>query len=141
MQPLHPPGWVRPKGYAHGALARGTLVVTGGLLGWDGQERFVADDFLGQLRQVLVNLKAVLAEAGAGPEHLVRLTWYLADRREYLADLTAVGEIYRAELGRHYPPMTVIEVAALMEPGARLEVEAMAVIPDGSPGGGAAASG
>lgn len=131
MQSLLPPGWPRPSGYSHGVLAQGTLVVTGGLLGWTENQVFAARDFHGQLRQVLENLKALLAEAGAGPEHLVRLTWYLVDRREYLADLETVGDIYRATLGRHYPPMTVIEVAGLMEPLARLELEALAVLPDG----------
>jgi enamine deaminase RidA (YjgF/YER057c/UK114 family) len=126
---LLPPGWPRPRGYANGIAATGRLVVTGGLIGWDAAERFVADDMAGQFRQVLHNMVAVLAEAGAGPEHLVRMTWYVTDIAEYRASLPEIGAHYRELIGRNFPAMAVVQVAALVEPAARIEIEATAVVP------------
>lgn len=126
---LLPPGWPRPRGYANGVAATGRLVVTGGLIGWDADERFPAPDLAGQFRQLLHNLVAVLAEAGAGPEHLIRMTWYVVDIAEYRASLPAIGAHYRELLGRNYPAMAVVEVGALVESAARVEIEAMAVVP------------
>ncbi|MGC2857580.1 RidA family protein [Novispirillum sp. DQ9] len=129
MKILQPPGWRRPKGYSNGIAADGRLVVTGGLIGWDANEEIVSDDFVEQFRQVLRNITAVLAEAGARPEHLVRLTWYVTDKQEYLARAADVGAAYRDILGRVYPAMAVVQVAALMEDRARIEIEATAVVP------------
>lgn len=129
MQILQPPGWRRPKGYSNGIAADGRLVMTGGLIGWNADEEIVSDDFVDQFRQVLLNIKAVLTEAGAGPEHLVRLTWYVTDKAEYLARAADVGAAYRDVLGRVYPAMAVVEVSALMEDRAKVEIEATAVIP------------
>lgn len=128
-QTLLPPGWPRPRGYANGVAATGRLVVTGGLIGWDQDERFSARDLAGQFRQVLVNLLAVLGEAGAAPEHLIRMTWYVVDVAEYRASLPEIGAHYRELLGRNYPAMAVVQVVALVEPAARIEIEAMAVVP------------
>lgn len=129
MQILQPPGWRRPKGYSNGIAADGRLVMTGGLIGWDDNEEIVSDDFVAQFRQVLLNIKAVLAEAGARPEHLVRLTWYVTDKADYLARAAEVGAAWREILGRVYPAMAVVEVSALMEDRAKVEIEATAVIP------------
>lgn len=129
-QTLLPPGWPRPRGYANGMAARGTLVVTGGIVGWDAAERFVAPGLAGQFEQVLLNTLAVLAEAGAGPEHVVRMTWYILDRDEYLRELPAIGAAWKAHFGRHYPAMAVVQVAGLVEPQARVEIETMAVVPE-----------
>ena len=130
---LHPRNWKPAKGYANGVAARGRMVFTGGLIGWDAEERFVSDDFAGQAEQVLKNIVAVLAEAGARPEHLVRLTWYVTDKRDYLAALPALGRTYRAVIGRHYPAMALVQVAALVEDRAKVEIEATAVIPEEEP--------
>ena len=130
MKLLQPPGWSMPKGYANGVAARGTLVFVGGQVGWDAQQRFASDDFVAQARQALDNVVAVLREAGAGPEHIVRMTWYVTDRGEYLAGLRALGVAYREIIGRHFPAMTAVEVSALMESRARVEIEATAVVPD-----------
>lgn len=127
---LHPVGWARPKGYAHGVVARGRLVFVAGQIGWDAQERLVAADLVGQARQALANIAAILATAGGRPEHVVRLTWYVLDKREYLAAGKELGAVYRELMGRHYPAMTAVEVKALIEDGARVEIEATAVIPD-----------
>jgi len=127
---LHPRHWKPAKGYANGIAARGRMVFTGGLVGWDGDERFVSDEFAAQAEQVLKNIVAVLAEAGARPEHLVRLTWYVTDKRDYLAALPALGRAYRAVIGRHYPAMALVQVAALVEDRAKVEIEATAVIPE-----------
>jgi enamine deaminase RidA (YjgF/YER057c/UK114 family) len=127
---LHPPAWATPKGYANGVAARGTLVFVGGQVGWNGQQQFASDDFVAQARQALENVVAVLREAGARPEHIVRMTWYVTDRSEYLASLRALGEAYREVIGRHYPAMTAVEVSALIEKRARVEIEATAVVPD-----------
>ena len=130
MQTLLPPGWPRPKGYANGVAARGRMVFTAGVVGWDEHERFVATDFTGQFVQVLRNTLAILAEAGAGPEHVVRMTWYILDRDEYVASLAAIGAAWRELMGRHYPAMAVVAVAGLVEPVARLEIETTAVVPE-----------
>ena len=127
---LHPPGWMPAKGYANGATARGRIVLTGGLIGWNAEGQFETDDFLGQVEQTLRNVVAVLAEGGAGPEHLVRLTWYITDKTEYLADPKALGRIYREIIGRHYPAMAVVQVVALIEGRAKVEIEATAIVPD-----------
>jgi len=125
---LLPTGWPKPKGYANGMMAEGRIVVTGGLVGWDAQERF-AEGFVAQVRQTLENIIAVLAEAGAGPDHLVRMTWYVVDMEEYLANLKALGDAYRQVLGPHYPAMALVQVVRLVAPQARVEIEATAVIP------------
>lgn len=126
---LNPPGWAPAKGYAHGVTAEGRMVFLGGHIGWNGRQAFETDDFVGQLRQTLQNIVAVLAEAGAGPQHLVRLTWYIRDKREYLDRLAEVGAAYRAVLGRNFPAMALVVVADLIEDRARVEIEATAIIP------------
>jgi len=130
MDILQPPGWARPKGYANGVAARGRQVFVSGMIGWDAECRFQTDDFVGQARQALENALAVLLEAGAGPEHIVRMTWYVLDRREYLDAGAALGAAYRDVVGRHYPAMSAVQVAALMEERARVEIEVTAVVPD-----------
>ncbi len=130
MNILQPKDWPRPKGYSNGVVARGRLVVLAGQVGWDANERIVSDDLAAQLRQVLLNIRSLLTEAGAGPEHIVRLTWFIADAEDYRGHLREIGEIYREVLGKVYPPMSVIEVKGFVEPGAKIEIEAMAVIPD-----------
>ena len=130
MKTLQPPGWAPSKGYANGVAARGTLVFVAGQVGWNAQQRFESDDFVAQAAQALDNVAAVLREAGAAPEHVVRMTWYVVDKREYLASLPALGTHYRAVMGRHFPTMTAVEVRALIEDRARVEIEATAVIPD-----------
>jgi enamine deaminase RidA (YjgF/YER057c/UK114 family) len=127
---LHPANWKRAVGYANGIAARGRMIFTGGLVGWDADQQFLTDDFAGQVRQVLENIVAVLAEAGAGPEHLVRLTWYVTDKQEYLAALREVGTAYRDVIGRHFPAMALVQVAGLVEDRAKVEIEATAVVPD-----------
>jgi enamine deaminase RidA (YjgF/YER057c/UK114 family) len=127
---LQPPGWARPKGYANGIAARGTLVFVGGQIGWNAAQQFESDDFVAQAAQALRNVVAVLAAAGGRPEHIARMTWYVVDKREYLASQRALGAAYREIIGRHYPAMTAVEVSALMEDRARVEIEATAVIPD-----------
>jgi len=130
MQILQPPGWARPRGYSNGILARGQVVFVAGQIGWDAQCRFQTSDFAGQVRQALENIVAVLAQAGARPEHIVRMTWYVTDKREYIAAYNAIGAAYRQVIGPHYPAMTAIQVAALLEDQAKVEIEATAVIPD-----------
>lgn len=130
MQVLQPPGWRRPKGYSNGIATRGTMVFVAGQVGWDASEQFRTDDLAGQVRQALANIVAVLAEGGAKPEHIVRMTWYLADKSEYNARLKDIGEAYRDTIGRVFPVMTAIQVAAFVEHGAKVEIEATAVIPD-----------
>jgi len=130
MQILQPPAWRRPSGYANGVAARGRLVFVAGQVGWDEAERFATADFAGQAERALANVVAVLAEAGARPEHLVRLTWFVIDTAEYAASRAELGAAYRRVIGTHYPAMSVVGVEALVEPGARLEIEATAVIPD-----------
>ncbi len=129
---LQPKDWLPPKGYANGIAARGTLVFVAGQIGWNNATcTFETDDFVGQVRQALINVVAVLAEAGAKPEHLVRFTWYVTDKQEYLARAREVGRVYREIIGRHYPAMALVEVRALVEDRAKVEIEATAVIPDG----------
>ena len=127
---LQPPGWAPAKGYANGVAARGTLVFVGGQIGWNAQQQFETDDFIAQTRQTLQNVVAVLKEAGAGPEHMVRMTWYVIDRVEYNARLKELGGAYREVIGKHFPAMTCVEVAALMEARAKVEIEVTAVLPD-----------
>lgn len=133
MRVLQPAGWARPKGYAYGVAARGTWVFVAGMVGWNPQGEFEHHDFVGQARQALQNIVCVLREAGAGPEHLVRMTWYVTDKEEYLTSLEELGRAYREVVGRHYPAMSVVEVKGLVEPGAKVEIEATAVIPDPDP--------
>ena len=130
MKTLLPPGWPRPKGYSNGISTRGRLVFTAGVIGWDETERLVAKDLAGQFRQVLVNTLAILAEDGAGPEHIVRMTWYVTDKREYLAAAPEVGRAFREIIGSYTIAMTAVEVRALIEDRAKVEIEATAVIPD-----------
>lgn len=127
-QVLQPSGWPMPKGYANGMAAEGRLVVTGGVIGWDTANR-LADGFIAQVRQTLQNIVAILAEGGAGPQHLVRLTWYVVDIEEYLANLKALGAVYREVIGAHYPAMALVQVVRLVEKAARVEIEATAVVP------------
>ena len=125
---LQPSGWPVPKGYANGMVADGRIVVTGGVIGWDNEER-LATGFVAQVRQALCNIAAILAEAGAQPEHLVRLTWYVVDMDEYLANLKELGQVYREIFGSHYPAMALLQVVRLVEKTARVEIEATAVVP------------
>ena len=127
---LQPPGWAPAKGYANGVAARGTLVFVGGQIGWNAQQQFETDDFIAQTRQTLQNVMAVLKEAGAGPEHMVRMTWYVIDRVEYNARLKELGAVYREVMGKNFPAMSCVQVAALMEARARVEIEVTAVLPD-----------
>lgn len=128
---LHPRHWKRAQGYANGIAAEGRLVFLGGLIGWNADQVFQTDDFAGQVAQTLENIVAVLAEAGGRPEHLVRLTWYVTDKRAYLGSLAAIGAAYRRIIGRHYPAMALVQVVALVEDRAQVEIEATAVIPQG----------
>jgi enamine deaminase RidA (YjgF/YER057c/UK114 family) len=128
MQKLQPSGWAKPKGYANGIATEGRLVFVAGQVGWDETGTFRAHDFVGQVRQCLENTLAVLAEAGAGPEHVVRMTWYITDREEYLTTLEDMGQIYRELMGRHFPAMTMVEVTALIEAEAKVEIETTAVV-------------
>ena len=129
MKALNPPGWPRGKGYSHGIEAEGKLVFISGQVGWDEQMKFRSRDFVAQLRQTLLNTRAVLAEAGAGPEHVVRMTWYIVDKAEYLASLSEVGAAYREVMGKSFPAMAVVIVKGLVEDEARLEIETTAVVP------------
>ena len=129
MQVLLPPGWSRPKGYSNGVAATGRIVSVAGMVGWDAQGRFGSDDFADQTRQALLNIVAVLKEAGARPEHIVRMTWYVTDKREYLAAGRAVGAAFREIIGSYNAAMTAVQVTALMEDRAKVEIEATAVIP------------
>jgi enamine deaminase RidA (YjgF/YER057c/UK114 family) len=128
LQVLQPSGWPQPKGYANGLMAEGRLVVTGGVVGWDVAGRF-ADGFVAQVRQTLENILVILAEGGARPDHLVRLTWYVVDMDEYVSNLKALGKVYREVVGAHYPSMALVQVVRLVEPLARVEIEATAVVP------------
>jgi len=130
MEILQPPGWAKPKGYSNGIVAKGRMVFVSGQVGWNAQEKFATSDFAGQARQALANIVAILAEAGAKPEHIARMTWYVGDRREYLASAKELGAVYREVIGRHYPVMTAIQVAGFVEDGAKLEIEVTAVLPD-----------
>ena len=125
---LQPEGWPVPRGYANGMMAEGRIVVTGGVVGWDAQGIF-PEDFAAQARQTLANIRAILAQGGAEPHHLVRLTWYVVDIEEYSASLKELGRAYRETIGPHYPAMAVVQVVRLVEKAARLEIEATAIVP------------
>ncbi|OFA03332.1 RidA family protein [Duganella sp. HH101] len=131
MEFLQPPGWVRPRGYSNGVAASGRTVCVSGMIGWDGQGVFHTDDFAGQVRQALQNAVEVLAEAGAKPEHIVRMTWYVLDKKEYVGAYKEVGAAYRDIIGKHFPAMTAVQVAGLVEDQARVEIEVTAVVPVG----------
>ena len=125
---LQPGGWPAPRGYANGISADGRLVVTGGVIGWD-HDGHLPDDFIAQVRQTLNNIRAILTEGGARPQHLVRLSWYVVDMEEYLANLKTLGQVYREFFGTHYPAMALVQVVRLVEKAARVEIEATAVVP------------
>ncbi|HSM85425.1 MAG TPA: RidA family protein [Candidatus Limnocylindrales bacterium] len=129
MKFLQPPNWARPKGYANGIAAKGNTVFVSGMVGWNEQGEFTAMDFTGQVRQALLNIVEVLQQAGARPEHIARMTWYVVDKGEYLNSAKEIGAAYREIIGRHYPAMTVVEVSGLIEEHARVEIEATAVVP------------
>ena len=128
LQLLQPSGWPQPKGYANGVMAEGRLIVTGGVVGWDVAGRF-ADGLVAQVRQTLENIVAILAEGGARPDHLVRLTWYVVDMDEYVSNLKMLGKVYREVIGTHYPSMALVQIVRLVEPSARVEIEATAAVP------------
>ena len=127
---LNPKSWKPALGYANGVAARGRMVFLGGHIGWNGQQEFETDDFAGQVRQTLDNIVTVLAEAGGKPEHIVRLTWYVTSKREYLDGIREVGRAYRETIGKHFPAMALVQVVALVEDRAKVEIEATAVIPE-----------
>ena len=130
MQALQPPGWAPAKGYANGIAARGTQIYVGGQIGWNAQQQFESDDFIAQTAQALRNIVAVLQAGGAGPEHVARLTWYILDRVEYSARLKELGAVYRDIMGRNFPAMSCVQVSALVEARAKVEIEATAVLPE-----------
>ncbi|MDF1722747.1 MAG: RidA family protein [Minwuia sp.] len=130
MKLINPPEWKRPRGYANGVAARGTMVFVAGQIGWTGDEIFETDDFAGQARQAFANTLRVLEEAGARPENIARMTWYVTSKREYLNAVREVGSAFRDCFGKHFPAMAVVEVTALMEDRAKIEIETTAVIPD-----------
>lgn len=132
LQFLNPAHWKPAIGYSNGVAATGRLVVTGGVIGWNAQQEFETDDFVAQVEQTLRSIVEILACAGAGPEHLVRMTWYITDKKEYLASMKDLGRAYKAVIGRHYPAMALVQVVALLEDRAKVEIEATAVIPDPS---------
>lgn len=129
MKKLQPPDWAEPKGYANGVLASGAMIFVGGQIGWNAAQQFESDDFVAQTRQTLLNIRAVLEAGGAGPEHMVRMTWYVVDRVEYIDSLKGLGAVYREVMGRNFPAMTCVEVAGLVEERARVEIEVTAVLP------------
>ena len=126
---LHPKSWKPALGYANGVAASGRMIFCGGLIGWNAEQQFESDDFIDQVAQTLRNIVAVLAEAGARPEHIVRLTWYVTDKAEYLSRLKEMGRVYRETIGKHFPAMALVQVVALVEDRAKVEIEATAVIP------------
>ncbi|MCO5400643.1 RidA family protein [Ralstonia soli] len=130
MQALLPPGWPRPKGYANGVSARGRMIFVAGMIGWDAQGVFHTDDFAGQVRQALQNIVEVLAEGDAKPEHIVRMTWYVTDKQAYLAAYKEIGQAFRELIGSFSIAMTAVEVSALVEDRAKVEIEVTAVVPD-----------
>ena len=130
MKILQLPGWPKPKGYSNGIVAKGRLVFVAGQVGWNAQEKFETSDFAGQARQALKNILAILAEAGAGPEHICRMDWFLGDVKEYNASLKEIGAAYRDVIGRHFPVMTAVQVSGFVETGAKLEIEVTAVLPE-----------
>ncbi|WP_048647281.1 RidA family protein [Nitratireductor soli] len=129
-QVLQPADWAPARGYSNGMVTRGRTVFLGGQIGWTGDQVFETDDFIGQVRQALENIAALLQEAGGGPEHVVRLTWFITDKQAYTSRLRELGEAYRAVMGRNFPPMSVVQVTALIEDQAKVEIEATAVLPD-----------
>ena len=129
MQILHPKHWARAKGFSNGIVAEGRQVFVAGQVGWNAEQQFASDDFAVQVEQALINIVAVLAEAGAEPKHIVRLTWYVTDKHEYVSRLNDVGQAYRRVIGRHFPTMTLVQVVALVEDRAKVEIEATAVVP------------
>ena len=128
MEFLHPPGWMQPKGYSNGVAAAGRMIFVSGQVGWDAQQVFHTDDLVGQVRQALENIVAILAEAGAAPTDIVRMSWYLTDKHEYNARLPEIGEVYRSIIGKHYPAMTALQVCGFIESGASVEIEATAML-------------
>ena len=130
MMKLQPPDWAEPKGYANGVMARGALIFVGGQIGWNAARVFESDDFIAQTRQTLINIAAVLKVGGAGPEHMVRMTWFVTDRVEYNARLKELGGVYREVMGKNFPAMTCVEVSGLVEELAKIEIEVTAVLPD-----------
>jgi len=126
---LHPKSWKAPKGFVNGIATQGRLVFLAGQVGWNAEQKFESEDFVGQARQALANIVALVAEAGGKPEHIVRLTWYVLDKQEYLSHLRALGDAYRGVMGRHFPTMSLLQVGALVEDKARVEIEATAVVP------------
>ena len=129
MTLLQPAEWLPPKGYANGIAATGTLLFVGGQIGWNGQQQFETDDFIAQTRQALINVVAVLREGNAGPQHMVRMTWYIVDRDEYVMRLKELGAVYREVMGRNFPTMSCVEVSRLVETRAKVEIEVTAVLP------------
>lgn len=130
MRVLQPPHWPRPKGYANGVAAKGSMVFLSGIVGWNTQGEFASHDFVAQVRQALLNIVEILDQAKAKPEHIARMTWYVLDKNEYMAAAKEMGAAYREIIGRHYPAMTVVEVSGLVEPNARVEIEVTAVVPE-----------
>jgi enamine deaminase RidA (YjgF/YER057c/UK114 family) len=130
LKTLQPSGWAKPAGYANGVSARGRIIHVAGQIGWNKDSRFETDDFVGQVKQSLQNIVAVLACDDARPEHIVSMTWYFTSKRDYLDNLKGVGQAYRDTIGRHFPAMTAIAVSALMEDSAKVEIQAVAVVPD-----------
>ncbi len=130
MDILLPEGWPRPKGYSNGIATAGRMIFTSGQVGWNENEEFEAKNLVGQVRQTLLNTLAVLKEGGAGPEHIVRITWYITDKQEYIDNLKDIGAAYREVIGRHYPAMALLEVKSLLEDGAKVEIETIAVVED-----------
>ncbi len=130
IQHLHPPGWALPKGYANGIAARGLMVFVGGQIGWNTAQQFETDDFIAQCKQALAHVHAILATAQAGPEHMVRMTWYITDRDEYNARLKELGGVYRDVMGKNFPTMSCVEVSRLVESRAKVEIEVTAVVPE-----------
>ncbi|NMF90095.1 RidA family protein [Aromatoleum petrolei] len=129
MQFLQPPGWVRPKGYSNGVVTSGRMVFVAGQVGWDENEKFQTDDLVGQARQALTNIVAILAQADAQPSNIVRMNWYLGDAAEYNARLAEIGAVYRELIGKHFPAMTALQVAGFVEHGAKIEIEVTAMLP------------
>ena len=130
MTRIQPPEWAEPKGYANGVLVRGALLFVGGQIGWNARQQFDSDDLVAQIRQTLQNIDAVLKAGGAGPEHMARMTWYIVDRAEYTARLKEIGIVYREVMGKNFPAMTCVQVAALVEERAKIEIEVTAVVPN-----------
>jgi enamine deaminase RidA (YjgF/YER057c/UK114 family) len=127
---LHPRGWKQPKGFANGIVAEGRIVFLAGQVGWNAEQQFESDDFVAQARQALANITALVREAGGKPEHVTRLTWFILDKREYLSRLNDLGQAYRSVMGKHFPTMSLVQVAALVEDRAKIEIEATAVVPN-----------